>query len=151
MLQREADIVMENKYGEIPLETLPEELPYDIDSDVIEVKNEDYGIWFFDCKDNPERYKGKKVSFTACIMKSDRFKKGYFVPGRMAMTCCEADMTFIGYLARYKDLDAFADKSWVKLTAEISIERREEYESIGPVLDVISMSHTGPIEEPVTF
>ena len=60
-------------------------------------------------------------------------------------------MTFIGYLARYKDLDAFADKSWVKLTAEISIERREEYESIGPVLDVISMSHTGPIEEPVTF
>ncbi len=151
MLQKGSDIVMENKYGEIPLETLPEELPYDIEEDVIEIKNEDYGIWFFDCKDNPERYKGKKLSFTARIMKSERFDKSYFVPGRMAMTCCEADMTFLGYLARYNDIDAFGDGAWVKLVAEISIERRKEYESIGPVLNVLSMALTGPIEEPVTF
>ncbi|MGI6079368.1 MAG: GTP-binding protein [Candidatus Avilachnospira sp.] len=151
MLQKGSDIVMENKHGEIPLETLPEELPYDINSDIIDIKNEDYGIWFFDCKDNPERYKGKKVSFTAQVMKSESFDKGYFVPGRMTMTCCEADMTFLGYLARYEDADAFEDGSWVKLTAEISIERRKEYESIGPVLNIISMAHTGAVEEPVTF
>ena len=118
MLLSGSDIVMENQYGEIPMEILPEELPYDLEAEVIEVKPEDYGIWFFDMKDNPERYRGKIVDFTACIMKSSRFEKDCFVPGRMAMTCCEADMTFIGFIAHAKELSAYAATSPAEYVAE---------------------------------
>ena len=151
MLMQGADIVMENKYGEVPLDTIPEDLPYDVESDEIEIKPDDYGIWFFDCRDYPERYVGKKITFTACIMKDPSFEKGCFVPGRMAMTCCEADMSFIGFLAHYDGISAYEDESWVKLTAEMKLVNRPEYEGEGPFLEVIRMAHTGEIKDPVGF
>ena len=49
---------------------------------------EDFGIWYIDCMDKPDRYRGKVVEFTGMVMKSNKFPKNYFVPGRMAMTCC---------------------------------------------------------------
>lgn len=151
MLLRGSMIVMENKYGEVPLETLAEDLPYDVSQDTVVLTPEDYGTWFFDAKDYPERYKGKTMDFTAQIMKSKRLEKGVFVPGRMSMTCCEADMTFLGYLAYYKDLDAYKDGSWVRLRATFEIRNRKEYEGEGPFLMVQSMSLTGPIQEPAGF
>lgn len=151
MLLTGSDIVMENRYGEIPMEILPEELPYDLEAPVIVLKPEDFGIWYFDTKDNPERYRGKTVEFTACIMKSPQFEKDCFVPGRMAMTCCEADMTFIGFLAHSPELSSFKNYDWVKLRAKIDVRLRREYEGEGPFLEVISMVHTGEIKEPVGF
>ena len=151
MMPSESIIVMENRYGEIPLENLPEELPYDINADIIDIEPEDFGIWFFDAKDMPERYLGKTVRFTAQVMKSKRFGEYDFVPGRMAMTCCEADMTFIGFLAHFKDLPAFENRSWVKLTAKFEIKNVEDYHGEGPYLEVIEMIHTGKALGPVGF
>lgn len=151
MLMQGAEIVMENKYGEVPLDTIPEDLPYDVSGDEIEIKPDDYGIWFFDCRDYPERYEGKKITFTACIMKDPNFEKDCFVPGRMAMTCCEADMSFIGFLAHSRELSAYNDEDWVKLTAIMKMEDRPEYEGEGPFLEVIKMAHTGEIKDPVGF
>lgn len=151
MLLSGSDIVFENKNGEIPMEILPEELPYDLDAEVIQIRPQDYGIWFFDMKDNPRRYEGKTVEFTACIMKSKDFEKDCFVPGRMAMTCCEADMTFIGFLAHSAALSSFANHAWVKLRAKVEVRERREYGGEGPFLEVESMALTGEIEEPVGF
>lgn len=151
MLLSGSDIVFENQFGEIPMEILPEELPYDISKDEIELRPEDYGIWFFDAKDNPARYQGKIVTFSAVIMKARELEKDLFVPGRMAMTCCEADMSFLGFLAHYEGLSAFADQSWVKLRARVDVKFRKEYQGEGPFLEVLSMAHTGEIKEPVGF
>lgn len=151
MKQQVSDIVMEDKNGEIPLETLPEELPYDLEAPVIEIKPEDFGIWFFDAKDNPKRYEGKLVQLVACIMKSARFGKDCFVPGRMAMTCCEADMTFIGFMAHYAGLASFQNHAWVKLTAKMQVKNLPEYQGEGPFLEVQSMALTSEIKEPVGF
>ena len=151
MLNSEAAIVMEGPEGEIPLETLPEELPYDIYAPVIDIKPEDYGIWFFDTKDNPERYRGKTVQFTAQLMKSRQFSKDCFVPGRMAMTCCANDMQFIGFLAHYKSIGSYENQAFVKLTAKVDIKECREYGGEGPFLEVESMALTSAIKDPVTF
>lgn len=152
MLMQGAEIVMENKFGEVPLEVIPEDLPYDISGDEIVISPENFGIWFFDCRDYPDRYKGKNVTFSACVMRDEKtFEKDCFVPGRMAMTCCEADMTFIGFMAHYKGISAYPDGTWVKLTARVDIKNLPEYEGEGPFLEVIKIAHTGEISEPVTF
>ena len=151
MLVSGSTVVMENKYGEIELETLDEELPYDVKADIIEISNEDYGIWFIDAKDYPQRYLGKKISFTAQIMKPKGLKKGEFVPVRMVMTCCEADMQPLGYIAYSKDLDAYKDGDWVKLTAEFKTENRSEYRGEGPYLNILSMTLTGPVSGAAGF
>ena len=151
MLMQGAEIVMENKYGEVPLEVIPEDLPFDISTDPIVIDDENFGVWFFDCRDYTERYVGKKVTFKACLMTDKRFPKDVFVPGRMAMTCCEADMSFIGFMAHYKGLSAYKDGDWVKITAVVEERDCDEYEGKGPFLEVVDIARTGEISEPVTF
>ena len=78
--------------------------------------NDSYGIWYLDSLDHLERYEGKKVSFVAMVLKPGEFPKGYFVPGRMAMTCCAEDMAFLGFACEYDRTDQLKEKQWVKVT-----------------------------------
>ena len=111
-MNTKCDIVFEDENGEID-EISEEDLPYDMKADVIKISPEAYGIWYIDCMDKPERYKGKVVEFTAMVMKSSNFPKNYFVPGRMAMTCCAEDMTFLGYICKSKDARNLETRQWV--------------------------------------
>ncbi len=151
MMQQGSLLVMEDKYGEVELETLDEELPYDVKGSEVIIKPEHYGTWYLDARDYPQRYLGKTVDFTAQIMKNRQFDKFMFVPGRMSMTCCEADMAFLGYLAVYKGIDRFKEGQWVHLKAKFTVKKRPEYEGEGPVLEVTDMAVTGPIREPAGF
>ena len=45
-------------------------MPFDTDADVIEIDDADYGIWYVDMGDNPERYEGKTVHFRGMVLKS---------------------------------------------------------------------------------
>ena len=73
---------------------LDEDLPYDINSDKIVLKDEDYPIWYLDIFDNYEKYKDKEITFRAYIRD---VTEDSLVIGRRIMTCCEADIAFYGY------------------------------------------------------
>ena len=150
-MSRESEIVLEDKNGEIEQATLEEDLPYDINADVIEIKPADYGIWYIDCMDQPERYKGKTVEFTAMVLKSPKFPKGQFVPGRMAMTCCEADMTFLGFICKAREARNLENRQWVKVRAKIEYEEWQDYGGVGPVLYAESVEPAEPIKDIVQF
>ena len=148
-----AMIVLEDKDGEIPQDMLPEDLPYDINQQSITIKPEDYGTWFVDCMDNPERYIGKDLTFTAMVLKRKNMPANEFIPGRMAMTCCAQDMTFLGYVTKGEPavIAPYNTRDWVKLTATVGMEVRDEYGGEGPVLSLKNIARTGAIEETVTF
>ena len=150
-MSRESEIVLEDKNGEIEQATLEEDLPNDINADVIEIKPADYGIWYIDCMDQPERYKGKTVEFTAMVLKSPKFPKGQFVPGRMAMTCCEADMTFLGFICKAREARNLETKQWVKVRAKIAYEFWPDYDGVGPVLYAESVEPAQEIKDIVQF
>ena len=145
-MSRESEIVLEDKNGEIEQATLEEDLAY-----VIEIKPADYGIWYIDCMDQPERYKGKTVEFTAMVLKSPKFPKGQFVPGRMAMTCCEADMTFLGFMCKWKDAEKYKTKEWVKVRAKVGVEYQRDYHGEGPVLYAENVEKAAEIKDIVQF
>ena len=134
-LNRVAEIVFEDKDGEVNA-TLEEELPFDVNSPIIELTDKTYGIWFFDCLDNPDRYDGKKVKFLATVVRPDGFPKGYFVPGRNVMTCCADDVAYLGFVGKYKDAEKFNKGDWVTLTATVKIEFWKDYNGEGPVFYV---------------
>lgn len=147
----QADIIFEDANGEIN-EILEEDLPFDINAPVIELDNMGYGIWYIDMMENIERYLGKTVEFTAMVYVPDNFPKGYFVPGRMAMTCCADDMAFLGYACKYDGISAYKQKDWVKVRATIQLEKFEGYKGEGPVLSAISVTPTKkPKEEVINF
>jgi len=150
-INQKAEIIFEDKNGEVNA-TLEEELPYDVNAPIIELNDEGYGIWYIDALDNMSRYQGKTVSFVATVMKPDKMAKGYFIPGRMAMTCCADDMAFLGFACAYDQADTLTEKQWVKVTAKVSIEYFADYGKEGPVLKAISVEEAKkPKEEVINF
>ncbi len=143
MVNRRAQIAYERENGE--MDESEEELPYDLSQDVIEILDMDYGIWYMDALDDTRRYEGKKVRFLAQAYRPDKMKKGVFVPGRFAMTCCVEDITFIGFKCKYDKASELAHRSWVTVTAEIRNEFAMEYKGKGPVLYAIDVQ---PAEKP---
>ncbi len=150
-MSRSSDIVLEDQNGEIEQATLEEDLPYDLNAPVIEIAPEQYGVWYIDCMDQPERYRGKVVEFTGMVLKSPKFPKGQFVPGRMAMTCCEADMTFLGFLCKWPKAEALKTKQWVRVRARIGVEYQKDYHGEGPVLIAESVEPAAEIKDIVQF
>ncbi len=149
-MNNKAEIVFEDEQGEIT-EISEADLPYDVSADVIQIGPEAYGIWYIDCMDKQERYKGKVVEFTGMVLKSKNFPKNYFVPGRMAMTCCEADMTFLGYVCKAREAKKLETRQWVKVRAKIEYEEWQDYGGVGPVLYAQSVEPAEPIKEIVQF
>ena len=149
-INRKAQIVYERKDGTI--DERPEELPFDINQDVIELSDADYAIWYMDAAENYRKYDGKKVKFLALVYNGDNMKKGTFVPGRFAMTCCIEDVTFIGFKCKYDKADEIKHRSWINITAEIHVEFAREYKGKGPVLYPISIEPAQkPADELVYF
>lgn len=144
------DIVFEDENGEIS-QLSEEDLPYDLNAEVIEIEPEAYGIWYIDCMDKPERYVDKTVEFTAMVLKSPEFPKNYFVPGRMAMTCCADDMTFLGYVCKAREARNLETKQWVKVRAKVALEYWQDYGGEGPVLYAEEVVLAEPVEAVVEF
>lgn len=147
-INQKAEIVFEDANGEIN-EIMEEDLPYDLKTDVIELNNDSYGIWYLDSLDHLERYVGKTVKFTAMVLKPKGFPTGYFVPGRMAMTCCADDMAFLGFACEYDRADALSDRQWVEVTAKVSKEYFADYQGEGPVLHALGVEQTKEPKETV--
>jgi len=142
-LNRKAQLVYERADG--TLDERPEELPFDISGDEIEISDADYAIWYMDCMENPKKYEGKKISFLGLVYNPEKLKKGVFVPGRFAMTCCVEDVTFIGFKCKYPEEDKIPHKSWINITAEVHVEFAREYKGKGPVLYPVTIT---PAEKP---
>ena len=150
-INQKAEIVFEDANGEIN-EIMEEDLPYDLKSPVIELNNESYGIWYLDSLDHLERYEGKSITFTAMVLKPKNFPKGYFVPGRMAMTCCAEDMAFLGFACEYDQAESLTEQQWVKVNAKVTKEYFADYQGEGPVLHAISVEQTkAPKETVISF
>ena len=150
-INQQADIIFEDAEGEIN-QIFEDDLPYNLDDPILELDNEGYGIWYLDSLDNLERYIGKTVQFVGMVLKPQEFPTGYFVPGRMAMTCCAEDMAFLGFACEYDKSDKLTDKQWVKVTAKVAKEYFADYGGEGPVLKAISVEQTkAPKEEVISF
>ena len=98
MVNRRAQIIYEYTDGSIRPDDIEDELPFDLKAPVIELRDEDFGIWYLDAMENPDKYRGKHIHFKAYVCQTKRAPKGCFVAGRFGMTCCAEDISFIGVL-----------------------------------------------------
>ena len=134
----QAEIIFEGSEGEIN-EILEEDLPFDINADVIKLDDEGFSVWYLDSYDHLERYVGKTLEFLAQVYTPKGFPKGYFVPGRMVMTCCADDMAFLGFPCKCSGADLLVQKSWVTVKVKVNKAMFPGYQGEGPVLEAISV------------
>ena len=84
---------------------------FDTDAPVIDIADEDFRLWYLDAMDNLDKYMGKTVRFKGQVARLRKEKEGMFAPGRFVMTCCEADITFMGIPCKFAGASALAVKS----------------------------------------
>ena len=146
----QAEVIFEDEEGEIE-NIFEDDVPYDLKAPVIQIAREDYGIWYVDMMENPDRYKGKTVEFTAKVLKPRSFPSKVFLPGRMAMTCCADDTTFLGYVCRSSYAPKLKAGQWITVRAKVRYANVSVYQGEGPVLEAENIEPAEPIEELVYF
>ena len=112
---------------------MKEEMPFDVNADVIEVNEGDFGLWYVDMIDHQETYNGKTFKLTGMIQKPGGLDKGFAVFGRYAMTCCADDVQFMGFLCKADDWSQIKSGQYVTVTARLEYKFMAEYGEEGPV------------------
>ena len=112
-----ARIFFENTDGTMDDGVADEDLPYDVKADPIEIGDTEFGIFYLDAMEHPERYDGKRIHAKGRAFRMQDMPKKCFVFGRHAKTCCVDDIGGIGFLCKYgaKEPDS---NDWIYLTAK---------------------------------
>ena len=95
-----ATIFFENLDGTVDDGIRDEDLPYDMKADPIVISANQFGIFYVDSMDHPERYDGKRVRLVGQAWKRSGFPKGFYYFARNAMTCCSNDIAPCGWVCK---------------------------------------------------
>lgn len=151
-LNRRVDIVYDYQDGTTQFDERQDPLPFDLNAPVVTVQDDDYALFYRDITEEPKKYDKKTVRFLAQVAKLRKEKVGMFAPGRFVMTCCEADITFMGIPCRYDAAAELKSRSWVTVTAKVEVKFHSLYKGVGPILTAISVEPaTAPVREVATF
>ena len=146
---RKIDILYDYTDGTTEFDDVVDPLPFDIHASVIDIKDDDYAIWYRDVVEEPQKYDGKTVRFKAQVAMLRSDKDGMFAPGRFVMTCCVEDIEFCGIPCRYSKPRELESRSWVMVTAKVKAEKHRLYKGdIGPVLTAIEVVKGADPAEP---
>ncbi len=151
MANRRAEIYLENTDGTSEEYVTDDMMPFEITDNHLDVPDEDFGVWYVDMMDKPQRYEGVEVRFKAVMCHSKKYK-GVHCPGRFAMVCCENDMQFLALVCKGEGLEKFKNRAWVEICATVKVEHNDAYEGEGPVLYVSDIKGCEkPKDEVVSF
>lgn len=149
---RRADIAYEDRKGNVEYDDIVDPLPFDFDADIMEIKDEDYALWYRDLAEDGDKYEGKTVRVRMRALSRKKVPEGCFVVGRHMMTCCVQDIQFAALVCEYDKAKEIKDDKWVMLTAKIRFGYHKAYKSKGPILTFVDMEYCdAPDPEVATF
>lgn len=148
-LNSSASLIFELENGEI--DESPLELPFDINADIIEFEDYDFGVWYLDAAEDPEKYEGKKIKVKGIAMTNPNYPKQIFAFGRNAMTCCEDDIAFLGLLCQSVKPIEFEGKQWIELEGELHAKFIQQEQREIPFIQVENYKVIDKLEEELIY
>lgn len=149
-INRAAQVLFESEDGSVE-SNIEEELPYDINADVIELEDDDFGLWYLDVSEHPEKYENKTIIFKGQVYRNRTFPSDAFVPARKAMTCCADDIAKIGFICHYNEATKFHTDSWVKVTVKVKPEFSRRQQALVPMLWADNVERAAAPEEEIVY
>lgn len=143
-------IIYEKEDGTV--NTLDDDLPFDITQDELEIKDIDFGIFCMDALDHPDKYAGKTVTLKGKFIGRDKQLEDGFVIGRLAMVCCEEDTSLIGMVCEHPAAKQLIPDEWIQVKGKINLEFDSDIGGEVCILKVEDLKVVPPLEnEYVTF
>lgn len=151
-VSRNATIGYEHEDGTLEQDTIEDPLPYDLEADVVEIKDVDYAIFYRDLSEDMEKYIGRTVKFTGIVARDKALPDNEFVVGRHVMVCCADDITYRGLAIKAEEPAPVSTRDWVSVTGTLVMEYNKIYRGKGPVLHMLECSPAEkPAQEVATF
>ncbi len=151
-LNRRIDIVYDYTDGTTEFDDIPDPLPFDLNAPIVTINDDDYALFYRDITEEPKKYNGKTVCFKGQVARLKNDKPGVFAPGRFVMTCCEADITFMGLPCKFEGCKKLEMRSWVTVTAKVTVKNHPLFRGQGPILTALSVTPAqAPAQEVATF
>jgi len=151
-ISRRTAIVYDYPDGHVEYDEIEDPLPFDVNAPVIEVKDDDYAIWYRDLSEELEKYDGKTVKFKGMVARDPKLPSNSAIIGRPLMTCCVDDIQYSGLVCIFKNAVSLQNMDWITVKGKIKVEKHKMYRSTGPVLYVEGTEFAvKPQQEVATF
>ncbi len=147
-VKQDINVVFYDKNGEMS-GRLVDDLPYNIDDDLINIDNKTYATFYLDIMENLDRYVGKRVKFTGMLIKKSEDKTTTCILGRFAMTCCAEDLSLFGFVCEYGKLNELELDDWAQVEAIIDKDYFEKYSLWYPVFYIKKLTRCDAPENDV--
>lgn len=145
-----ARIFFENTDGSMDDGVSDEDLPYDVSAKIIEISDTQFGVFYLDAMEHPDRYDGKILHVKGRAFRMNGMPKGCFVFGRHAMTCCVDDIGGIGYLCK-ADGELPKKDAWIMLTAKVEASFSPIHNRDAIILIAQTINPAKPPEEELVY
>ena len=151
-VSRKANICYEDMQGEIRFDEIEDPLPFDINAPVIEIKDEDFALFYRDMTEDFGKYNGKTVKFKGIVALDSSLPNGHYAIGRHIMTCCQDDIAYRGVVAKGACGLPLKTRDWITVEGKLTEEYSKLYRAKGPVLTVTKAQRAEkPEQEVATF
>jgi putative membrane protein len=126
----------------------PGAIPYDLpgldeEAQKITVANEDFYPWLSEIYEKLDYYQGFEISITGFVLNDPyMFAPDEFVPARLGMSCCVADLVPYGPICKYTGASELQPDSWVTVEGVV-----EPWDFDGWVEPVIIVTNIAPADE----
>lgn len=113
-----AQIFYEGAFGEA-VQLKDNGLPFNINDPLIDIKDDDYGLWYMDAVEDPEKYDGKEIILRGFYAESIPGYKQTFILGRRAMVCCAADTSLCGITVTQVKINEMKLNDWYEVQGHL--------------------------------
>ena len=119
-VNKKAFIAYEGEYGQ-SVELQKEELPFDINTEPIDILDDDYGIWYMDALEDPAKYANKKIILRGMYLERLEGYNNSFIFGRKAMVCCGNDLQDISLTVTGVKVDQMHLNDWLEIEGTLKL------------------------------
>ena len=117
-INRKAQIFYEGNFGE-PVNLKGGTLPFDKSKPLIDIKDDDYGLWYMDASEHPDDYEGKSIILRGAYAEPLQKHPNSFVLGRRAMVCCSEDTALCGITVTGVKVKALKKNAWYEVEGNL--------------------------------
>lgn len=146
----QCQVIFENTDGTSDDGVADEDLPYDVKADVIRIADDQFGTFYLDALDHPDRYDGKTVRLKGQAVVHEQLEASEYIFGRNAMTCCADDIRGIGFITSHTD-PMPAQGQWIELTARCEKGYSPIHDMEGILLRQMKFKSTSKPEEELVY
>ena len=143
-------VFFENLDGTTEDGVADEDLPYDVKATPIQIADEDFGTFYLDAMEHPDRYDGKVIRARGRAFRMNDMPKNCYVFGRHVMTCCAEDIGGIGYLCQYKG-EPPKTNDWLMVEAKVEKSFSPLHNCEAIILTEQKAERTNPPKEELVY